>query len=164
MSDLTIIKFFKSVFSIILTYLLLCGLSIQAQTTMGKEFWLTFGQRGASIHTQTDLQIRIVNGSASATATIHFTHLGTPFTHTMNAYEVYTYTLNNTEKQAVYNMTSGSINNYSIHITSTELVSVYTMNSFANMGDATNIFPVTALQNEYYHISYRGYLWGMLMQ
>ena len=62
---------------------------LQAQTTEGKEFWITFGQTGTlqPSFPALSLQIRIVSGNAATTGTIHFTHLGTDTTFTWGAHE-----------------------------------------------------------------------------
>ena len=129
--------------------------SLQAQNTTGKEFWLTFGSNGGWNHTLLDFQIRIVSGEKPTTVTIHFTNLGNSITRNMSAHEVWTYSLDNTQKQATYNnMTYTAVTNYSIRITSNEPVSVYALNFRGTSQDATNILPITALSKEYYHISY----------
>ena len=67
--------------------------SLQAQTTEGKEFWLTFGNNGNLNYTALNLQIRIVSGKNPVTGTITFTNLGTSSPFSMGAQEVYLYTL-----------------------------------------------------------------------
>ena len=128
--------------------------SLNAQTTEGKEFWLTFGQNANLAYTQVDLQIRIASGNHPTTVTIHFTDLGTSFSQNMNANEVFTYSLNNDEKQATYNFYFDIITYKSIYITSNESIVVYAINASGNSHDVTNVLPVTTLNTEYYHISY----------
>ncbi|MCL2041126.1 MAG: InlB B-repeat-containing protein [Bacteroidales bacterium] len=136
---------------------LLSGIStMQAQTTEGQDFWLTFGSNGGQPSSDLDLQIRIVSGNLPTTGTIYFTNLGTYKDFEINAQEVYTYSLNNEQRQAVYNnfYYETTVTDYSIHITSAEPVTVYALNQVIASVDATNILPVTALSTEYYQISY----------
>jgi len=125
------------------------------QTVEGTEFWLTFGANAVDGHSlsEVDLQIRIVSGASPATGTIHFTNLGTSVDFNIPARQVYTYNLNNAQKQAVYN-TKMEKSNRSIYITSNESVTVYALNQLVATTDATNVLPVTALGTEYYQISY----------
>ena len=128
--------------------------SLQAQNTEGTDFWLTFGQNSAGTSSSTaNLQIRFVAKDHQASARIYFTNLGTFKDFDIPARQVLTYSLDNTEKQAVYNTTEG-VSNYSIHITSNAPVTVYAMNQKGASTDATNILPATAIGTEYYHISY----------
>jgi len=150
---------FKRVFYFLIPLLLL-DLTIfqsQAQNTTGKEFWLTFGDNTQNNYTQVDLQIRIVSGEKPTSITIHFTNLNSFITHNMGAYEVWTYSLDNTQKQAVYNIFTDVFTSKSIYIESSEPVSVYALNYTNPSHDATNILPITALSTEYYQISYGPY-------
>ena len=131
--------------------------SLQAQNTSGTEFWLTFGriQTLPPNSTFLEMSIRIVNGNLPSTVTIYFTNLNSSEQFYLNAYEVYTYSLNVTQREAVGNTTTG-ITDYSIHITSSESVMIYAHIGSTGNGssDATNVLPVTALKTEYYAISY----------
>ena len=148
----------KSLFflvSIIITSLLfLTAFSLHAQKKE-TEFWLVFGHNYNSPYTNVDLQIRIVSGDKPTTGTIYFTELGleasVPFS--MSADTVFTYSLTNTQKQAVYNTTMGK-SSKSIRITSSEPVKVYALNQRSTSTDATNIFSVEVLSNNYYQISH----------
>ncbi|MDR2971806.1 MAG: hypothetical protein LBU83_07770, partial [Bacteroidales bacterium] len=127
-------------------------------TTEGTEFWLTFGKAlsfGTNVLPSMNMPIRIVAGNKLTSVTLEFTHLGASETVTfpVNPYEVYTYSLNTTQKEALYNTTMG-ISDYSVYITTTEPVSVYTYINGGGYDDATNVLPVTALGTEYYQISY----------
>ena len=132
---------------------------INAQSTKGKEFWVTFGQNytnGPSQLINLDFQIRIVSNNSPTTGTIYFTNLNESVSFSMGAYEVYTHTLSNIQKLAVYNCyETPSITDYSIHITSSEPISVYAMNMISGRGDVSNVLPVTALNIEYCQISYQ---------
>jgi hypothetical protein len=66
--------------------------------------------------------------------------------------EVYTCHLDHTQRESAYNTTTG-VSNRSIRITSDEPVSVYALTKGSHT-DATNVLPVTALNTEYYQISY----------
>jgi len=131
-----------------------------AQTTEGKEFWVTFGRVGpfpmvpAGVNSF-DMRIRIVSGKETTSGTIYFTNLEDSVNFNMDPYEIYTHILNNTEKYAVYNETTGTTN-FSIRITASNPVSVFASNRFGdNFSDVTNILPVTALGRKYYAISYK---------
>ena len=127
--------------------------SMQAQTTEGTEFWVTFGSNHNNPHNTIALQIRIVSQDLPTSGNIYFTNLGTSISFNMNPREVYTYDLNSTQKQSVYNLQQG-ISNRSIHITSNNPVTAYAVNLIEASTDATNILPITALGNNYYQISY----------
>ena len=121
--------------------------TIRSQTTSGTDFWLTFGRNWAVY--PGDLQIRIVGGDEATTGTIEFTELGTSVPFSLSPYEVYTYNLDNDQKNAVYNTNMG-ISDKSIHITThnNKAVTVYAMNQQGATTDATNILPITALGTE----------------
>jgi hypothetical protein len=142
-------------YSLIITAFLMQSIfSLQAQTTEGKEFWVTFGRNWtATIPKNVDLQIRIVAKDEHTTGKIYFTHLDTYVDFEIEARQVYTYVLDSTEKCAVYNVTTGATN-YSVHITSNAPIAVYALNQHVQFCDATNVLPVTALNTEYYLISY----------
>ena len=128
--------------------------SLQAQTTEGTEFWLTFGQN-AFYTSGGDLQIRIVSKDKPTQGSIYFTELGTKQIFDLEPREVYTYALTAGQKEAVYNSMGGWTTSKSIHITCTETVTVYALNQRQATTDATNVLPVTALGMEYYQISYQ---------
>ena len=124
---------------------------IQAQNTSGTDFYLTFGKN--SIVVIFDYQIRFVCGSESTEVTIYFTDLQTSISFPLQPHQVQTYELSATEKQAVRNTTTGTTNK-SAHITSLKPISVYALNQSNGSTDATNVFPVTTLDINYYDISY----------
>jgi hypothetical protein len=143
----------KNKYFIIAIALLIQSISaLQAQNTEGTEFWLTFGANGHVTFNQVDLQIHIVCGSEPTTGTIYFTYLGNSIPFSIAANEVFKYPLIS-EKHAVYNTTTG-VSDRSIRITSEKKISVYTLNQTNGSADATNIFPIAALGDNYYHISY----------
>jgi len=84
----------KNIFYLIIAFLLSAS-SIEAQTTEGREFWVTFGQNAFATAPTTidalDLRIRIVGGGASTFVNIYFTNLGTYglIDHEIEPYEVY---------------------------------------------------------------------------
>ena len=128
--------------------------SLQAQTTEGTDFWLTFGQNNTSVlPTNLDLQIRIVAKDHRTNVTVFFTHLGTSVDTVIEARQVYTHILTQTEKSAVYNSNTGTTN-FSVHLTTDMPVTVYALNQISASADATNILPITALGTEYYQIAY----------
>ena len=151
-----ILKFkMKRIYCFLITILLFISAiyPLQAQTTGGKKFWLTFGNNAGYSYNTLDLQIRIVGGDAPTSGTIEFTDLGTSIPFSVLAQQVYTYSLDNTEKQAVYNGVAGK-SNRSIHITTNNPVTVYALTQHTATTDATNVLPVTALGTDYYQISY----------
>ena len=146
---------------IIVAFILFSVSSLQAQTTEGTEFWLTFGANGAgdgALPNLVDLQIRIVAKDHQTNGTIFFTNLNTYVDFEIGAKQVYTYILSEIEKAAVYNSPIGNnysvITHYSAHITTTMPVTVYALNQGLSSTDATNVLPVTALGTKYYQISY----------
>jgi hypothetical protein len=143
-------------FFIIILLLMQSIFSLQAQTTSGTDFWLTFGRNIQSPYTSVDLQICIVGGNAPTEVTIAFTDPGIPsVSFLLSPQEVYIHNLTPTQKQAVYNTVQGKTNK-SIHITTkfNHPVTAYALNQFEYSTDATNILPVTALGVDYYYISY----------
>jgi len=134
--------------------------SIQAQSTAGKEFWLTFSTLGwdsGAPPSSVDIQIRIVGGISSTTGTIFFTNLGKKIDFAIQANKIYDYSLNNLEKEAVFNTVMGK-NNKSIHIMTSNPVTVYSfIQGGGQFADATIVYPVTALGTEYYQISHMQY-------
>ena len=67
--------------------------SLQAQSSEGTEFWLTFGHSFTYPPQWVDIQIRIVGGSEKTTGNIYFTNLGTNPGFNIEPYEVFTYVL-----------------------------------------------------------------------
>ena len=131
---------------------------LNAQSTEGTEFWLTFGSIAdipmtPSTISSFDFRIRIVAGNITTTATIHFTSLNKDTTFTIAPYEIYTYILDNNEKPAVYTIPTGTTD-YSMRTTTSHPVSVYALRQFNSICDVSNLLPVTALGTEYYAISY----------
>ena len=136
-----------------ITWLSIASLWSQ-NSTSGQDFWLTFGKNHTGIPSDSDLQIRIVNGNHLTEGRITFTNLGTWVDFSIPAHQVYTYALNGTERAAVYNETMG-ISNKSIHITTDYQVTVYASNHTVVVGDVTNVLPITTLGIDYYNISNR---------
>ena len=147
-------SFFRS-FLIAITLLFSAIFPIHAQTTEGTDFWVTLGDLGELPPTTSMIsQIRIVGGNRPTTGTIYFTDLEMSVPFSVPAHTIYTYVLDDYQKDAISNTTSG-ISNRSVHITSLDSINVYILNtvSYGN-GDVTNILPTTTLDREYYHISY----------
>ena len=142
------------IFFVMVLFLLNVSSLYSQMDTRGTDFWLTFGNNLNRDSYQVDLQIRIVGGDQAATGSIDFTGLSGPaasVNFAVAAGEVFTYSLNNTEKAAVYNTVAG-ISNLSVHITSTVPVTAYALNQYPATTDATNILPIAALDTNYYHI------------
>jgi hypothetical protein len=95
------ILFMKAIsYFLITTVLLIQSISsLQAQNTEGKEFWLTFGQLQTFLPNSSfiEIRIRIVNGNKPSTVTVYFTNLNASEQFNLNAYEVYTFSLNKPE-------------------------------------------------------------------
>ncbi|MCL2290969.1 MAG: IgGFc-binding protein [Bacteroidetes bacterium] len=138
------------------TLFVLSIFSLQAQSTEGKEFWLTFGQFFTQIQpaSNTNIEIRIVGSDQPTSGRIYFTNLGTFENFSINANEVFTHSLDLAQKIAVYNSTVG-VSNRSVYIISYNApVTVYAFIQHPNVVDeVTYVLPVTALGAEYYHIS-----------
>jgi hypothetical protein len=127
---------------------------LYAQTTLGTDFWLSFGQNSVNPADKVDLQVRIVAGE---TAKVTFTFTDLPDanrTVTILENTIYTLSLNNDEKNAVYMISSLKALKKSLHITSDKPVTVYALNNITVSSDATNVLPTDALGKEYFHISY----------
>ena len=145
----------KQILLNLFTFFFLCIVSIQAQTTSGTDFWLTFGKNG-NVFDPFELQIQIICGEEPATGSIYFTELSNSVDFSIVPYEVYMIALNSAQKFAVINQING-ISNLSVHITCDKPVTVYAMNQSFRYTDATNVLPTTALGTDYYNISYKSY-------
>ena len=134
------------------TLLFLSIVSIQAQTTAGKEFWVTYGGNHYST-AEPYLLIRLASHDAPATGTIYFNSLGISVPFNIPAKQIFTHTLTASQAYAIINTMLG-ISDRSIHITSDTPISVYTIGQGHSAATITHILPVTALETDYYHISY----------
>ena len=128
---------------------------VSAQTTEGKEFWLTYGSVFDIPPSSSGIvmQIRIATRNLPASGTIYFTNLNDTVVFSIGAHKIFTHILNISQRQAVYNTTTGTTD-YSIHISSSVPVSVYAFINLGGSEEATNVLPVAALGTEYYHCSY----------
>jgi len=133
--------------------------SIQAQSTEGTEFWVTFGKNFDLNNPNSPpfaLQIRIIGGNQQTSGTIYFTNLNTYIDFDIEPFGIYNHYLNTAQAYAVYNTVTG-ISNFSVHIIASKPVTVYAFNGMPGGSityDATNVMPVEALGTEYYQISY----------
>jgi len=143
----------KKIIYLILAIFFLNLISIHAQNTDGKSFWLTFGQNFNRSSNQVDLQLRIVSRDLPISGTIYFTALGTSVPFSMGPRSVFTFNLNDPQKVAAY-CNSNSVTDKSIYITTDESVTVYALNQTQGSVDATNILPTSVLGINYYQISY----------
>ena len=143
---------------IISTALLVQGiLLLQAQNTEGREFWVTYGYSEMLLPYQpTSFTIHIANGNQTTSGYIYFTELGIYENFIINPFDIFIYDLEHYQKEAVYNTTAG-VSNKSLYIYSEHPVSVCTGILRAQNGDVTNVLPLSALNTEYYQISYRPY-------
>lgn len=126
--------------------------SIQAQTTEGTEFWLTFG-KSTENYSSLNFQIRIVCGNQSTNGTLHFTHLGTSVNFNIGAQQVYTYSLTETQRASVLNLTTG-ISDNSLRITTEYPVKICAIHQGFLSTDATFLLPTISLGSDYHQISY----------
>ena len=141
-------KFFTGFFIICM----MCFFPVGAQNTEGKEFYLTFGANWGYSLSQLTFQIRIVSGNNLTTGSIYFTNLGKSVPFTIPAQQVFNYRLEGNEKTAVFNSSTG-VTNKSVYITTDQPVKVYVMNEGWGTTDVTNVFSLTDLGIDYYHIS-----------
>ena len=124
---------------------LLSVVSTKAQTTIGTDFWVTFGKNYTYAYNQVDLQIRIVGGDGTTHVTLEFADSSVPNDYFyVSPQQVYTYPLSPTQKQAVYNTNMG-VWDTSVRITADHPVTAYALNQRQGTADATNVLPVTAL-------------------
>jgi hypothetical protein len=166
-STLTIFSYFrhnlflilmKTKYCLLLTILLVIQsiCSLQAQTTEGTDFWLTFGKNTNHTFNMVNLHLRIVGGEQAGNFYVTYNEsAGYTVSYPIAANEIKTLILTPTQNFTVYNdYSTTTVTNRSIHITSTVPVIVYALNKAQSSTDASNILPVTALGTEYYHISY----------
>jgi hypothetical protein len=143
-----------------LTFLLaiiMSSIGVQAQTTQGTDFYVSFGNNNKKSITDVSLQIRIVATKATR-VTYTFTQNGSQGYRDIAEGEVYTLVLTEAQKGYVYQpapLTGSS--KMSLYIHSTEPVTVYALNQVNFSTDATNLLPVNSLGTDYYHISYVPY-------
>ena len=130
--------------------------SLHAQVeTRGRSFLVSFAANYSLGITpeQTNLQIRIV-ADREANVTLTFNGIagsGRVVNFTVAANTTYTHVLSPTERSASYNNTQGA-SNKSVLIHSDVPVSAYAFNQLAALADATNLLPIPALSNNYYHV------------
>jgi hypothetical protein len=146
---------------ILLVVIILLGITrvpvFSQETTMGTDFWLTFGKNRDKKATEVNLQIRVV-ATKDTKVTYTFTSNGTSVTKDIAAGEVNTFVLTDAQKSLVYQsgypVVGTFISKISLHIQSTEPVAVYALNQVKYWTDATNLLPVNTLGKNYHHISY----------
>ncbi|MCL1850145.1 MAG: hypothetical protein FWF70_01875, partial [Bacteroidetes bacterium] len=131
--------------------------SLSAQNTDGTDFWVTFGNNNNVGANSVNLKIRIVNRDQPSTVTIKFFgNTSIPdIVRNMSPKEVFTYTLNQNEKNASYITYSGGGGSKSVYIHSTNPITAYALNQYSSSTDATNLLPEPALGTDYYQISYK---------
>jgi hypothetical protein len=122
-------------------------------TTQGTDFWLTYGANTVYASNRPTLQLRIV-AAENTQVTLRYTadtSLNTVVN--VNAGQVYTRTLSESEKLALYNKESGT-SNKSLHVTSNKNIALFAINLAEYTTDATNVLPASNLGTDYYHLSY----------
>ena len=123
-------------------------------TTLGKEFWVSWGQNAHVTASSLTFQVRIVATKATS-VTLSFTENNSlNQTFNLTAGQVYTHNLTSAQKNAVFNLDMSYTNNKSLYITSDEDVSVYAINLLGASTDATNVLPVKSYGTEYYILTY----------
>ncbi|MDR3218336.1 MAG: IgGFc-binding protein, partial [Dysgonamonadaceae bacterium] len=140
----------------LLAILILSSVAVQAQTTMGKDFYLSVGRNGVTVIGSLNLQVRLVASRATTVTGTFAGGSGLNFTATLVAGEVRTINLTEAQRTAVYSRDTGRTSK-SLRIQSTEPISVYVLSQALGTTDATNVLPVDALGKEYYQISYAPY-------
>ncbi|MCL2167907.1 MAG: hypothetical protein FWH59_02140, partial [Lentimicrobiaceae bacterium] len=159
----------KKFYLFLLSIFLLNVFSVNAQSTDGTDFWLTFGKNwreGTSTanppgenNTIVVPRIRIVSKDLVTEVQIVFTNLSATspdrvISRTLQPRSAETIALNTNQKNAAY-LTSSGTSSLSIHITSDHPITAYALNQCNKSADATNILPVPALGTDYYQISYQ---------
>jgi hypothetical protein len=127
-------------------------------TSQGTDFYVSWGLNHTRSATQITMQIRVA-ATQDAHVTLTFNADASTDAFDVLAGEVYTYNLNDTQKTNVFSDATGT-SNKSLYIHSTTPVSVYALNQVSTTTDATNVLPVTNYGTDYYHLSYKGYLFG----
>jgi hypothetical protein len=141
---------FKAFF---LLAIIMAGVVVQAQTTQGTDFYVSFGSNNSNLSSAVNLQVRIVAIEATK---VDFSFTGASqqnITANVAAGSVHTLSLSTDQKAAVYSTTAG-LSSKSLYIHSDKPVSVYVLNQYTATTDATNVLPINSLGTEYYHISY----------
>ena len=125
-----------------------------AQVSMqGTDFYLSFGSNVNYAVGVLNFQIRIV-ATQTASVTLTFEADNSTASFTVNAGQVYTYNLNETQRTNVYSNAAG-ISSKSLRIKSSAPVSVFALNQSYGTADATNVLPVGNLGTDYYQVSYK---------
>ena len=133
----------------------LCIHSLYAQVeSRGTDFLISFANNNNDLASAVNLQIRIAAGDA-ASGTITFKEDGSVVNFNIPANSVFTYPLTTAQKTASYNYVTGT-SSKSILVHSDVPVSVTAFNQVLALADATNILPIPALGNEYYHLGRAG--------
>ncbi|MDR0830658.1 MAG: DNRLRE domain-containing protein, partial [Prevotellaceae bacterium] len=143
----------KILLSIILFF---SAAALFAQATAGRDFWVAFGLNGLNTSgEQYHLQMKIVTEN-SANLQLNFTD-NTSLNRAISipANTIYSLTFSTQECNAIRNAASGaSSSNKSLHITSDKPIVIYISDTKAGSSEATQIFPVERLGNDYYQIAY----------
>jgi hypothetical protein len=134
---------------------MMASIPMQAQTTMGKDFYLSVGKNGlATAGSDVAIQVRVVASKATNVTGTFATNSSLNFSFSLAAGDVRTIDLSEAQRNAIYSGATGS-SYKSLRIQSTESVSVYVLSHTLGLVDATNVLPVTSLGKDYYHFSYR---------
>lgn len=152
------VSLFVSVLLFLFTHI---GLSAQEHTTLGTDFWVSFGRIADFGFDERDYpmsnyvpQIRVA-ATRATTVTITFTETGVSEQVILSAGESFTRSLD-AEKEQVYSKKTGT-SSKSVHIESPYPISVYALNQADATTDASNILPVVSLGVNYYQMSYTSY-------
>ena len=80
--------------TMLLAFLGMSASPLRAQTTAGKEFWLTFGLSPSYTNPNDyEIQVRVVSGINPVQGDIYFTNSGTSQPFSIGAQQVYTHSL-----------------------------------------------------------------------
>ncbi|MDR3309370.1 MAG: FG-GAP-like repeat-containing protein, partial [Tannerella sp.] len=127
---------------------------VYPNSSLGRDFWVSFGINKAYTYKEAAILVKII-AKETATVKLNFTNTSTSVTSTqITAGQIYTLTLSEAQKQAVYATSANETSDKSLHIESDGDVAVYVINYYSGSTDATNVLPTTSLGKDYYHVSY----------
>ena len=137
--------------TLVLLILSLLGLNtLKAQSTVGKDFWVTFLP---NLYPDVDNLSLIATGRNSCTGVVT-----NPLTGWSSAFNVTPGTITNINipPSEVYNQTaSDTILNTALHITTSDSISLYASNFEAFTFDVTNVLPTQSLGSDYIIQTYK---------
>jgi len=140
----------KFLYSLMLTTALLFGgwlTHTSAQTTEGKEFWVSFMRSDASNPENLSLTF---SAKRACEVTVFNDYTGFNQVVQVEANSIATIEYLNNDKPSCYVDATNQVLTGALHITSTDTISVFASNYRTKSVDATGVLPITALRSEYY--------------